>query len=149
MTLIHRSPMRGMLGIQDEMNRLFSAFLSPVPEKTEKGALMWNPLVDIAETDEEIVVTAEFPGMTKSEIEITMQDNVLTLKGEKKQPSTEVKEKNTHRLERSFGSFERSFSLPVAIRQDKIKAAFKDGILTIHLPKSDEAKRKEVAIVVE
>jgi HSP20 family protein len=149
MTLIRWSPMRGMLGIQDEMNRLFNAFLSTVPEKAEKGALMWNPLVDIAETEEEIVVTAEFPGMAKSNIEITMQDNVLTLKGEKKQTSTEVKEKNYHRLERSFGSFERSFSLPVTIRQDKIKAAFKDGILTIHLPKSDEAKRQEVPITVE
>ena len=149
MTLIRWSPVRGMLGIQDDMNRLFNAFLSSVTEKTEKGALMWNPLVDIAETDDEIVVTAEFPGMNKSDINITMQDNVLTLKGEKKQSGIENKEKNYHRLERSYGSFERSFSLPVTIKQDKIKAAFMDGILTIRLPKSAEAKPKEVPITVE
>jgi HSP20 family protein len=148
MTLIRWSPIGGMLGIQDEMNRLFNTFLSTVPEKAEKGDLMWNPLVDISETDEDIVVTAEFPGMTKSDIEITMLDNVLTLKGEKKQLCKQDN-KNYHRLERSYGAFERSFSLPVAIQQDKIKANFKDGILTIHLPKSDKAKRKEVPITVE
>jgi HSP20 family protein len=148
MTVIRLNPMRGIIGIQDEMNRLFNTLLSTVPEKTEKGELMWNPLVDIVESDQAVIVTAEFPGMSKEDIGIVIQDNVLTLKGEKKQDSGQ-KDKNYHRLERSYGSFERSFSLPVTIKNDKIKANFKDGILTIRLPKSDEAKRKEVPIIVE
>lgn len=147
MTIVRWTPFRDMLGIQDEMNRLFNAYLEGSREGSE-DAVLWAPLVDICETDEEITVTSEMPGMKKEDVKISVQDNVLTLKGEKKQEIDE-KEKNFHRVERSYGVFERSFSLPSSVQTDKIKASYKDGVLTITLPKSEETKPKEIDIAVK
>ena len=88
---------------------------------------------------------AELPGMTQNDIELNLQDNVLTLKGEKKQEKKEEKE-DYHRIERSYGSFTRSFTLPAGVKQEDVKATFKDGILEISMPKSEEAKPKKIAI---
>jgi HSP20 family protein len=107
----------------------------------------WTPLVDVEEGKDEVIVRAEVPGMTKEDISVTLQDNVLTLRGEKKQ---EKKEKGAtfHRVERSYGSFVRSFTLPTLVQADKVKAAYKDGVLTINLPKAEEVKPKEISISV-
>ncbi|MFH1943643.1 MAG: Hsp20/alpha crystallin family protein [bacterium] len=147
MTLVRCTPFRDLVNIQDEMNRIFNAFFTRSPEKAEEGSLLWTPLVDIVETDEEITVMAEIPGMRKEDVKISIQDNILTLKGEKKQEK-ESNKKNSHRMERSYGVFEKSFSLPSSIQTDKVKASYKDGILTIHLPKAQEAKPKEIDISV-
>jgi len=146
MTLVRVSPFRGLVNIQDEMNRLFNDFFSQ-GERSKGMPSIWSPLVDIAETDNDITVTVEAPGMQKDDINITIQDNVLTLKGEKKQENVE-KKKQYHRIERTYGQFERSFSLPTTIQTDKVKAGFRNGVLTITLPKSEEAKPKEVTISV-
>ncbi len=148
MTLVRWSPVRDMVGIQDEMNRLFNALFEKSPERRESGVTAWSPLVDISEMEDEILVTVEVPGMKKEDINITIQDNVLTLKGEKKQVE-EDKNKNFHRVERIYGTFERSFSLPSTVQTDRVKAVYKDGVLNITLPKSEEAKPKEIAISVK
>jgi len=144
MTLIKWSPFE-LYSLQDEMNRIFNAYFSRMPESGGKSA--WNPVVDISESDEDIVVYAEIPGLSKDEVKISIQDNVLTLSGEKKKEN-EKKGKNYHRVERSYGFFERSFSLPSSIASEKVKASYKDGILTIVLPKTEEAKPKEIHIHV-
>ena len=145
MTIVRWAPFRDMLNIQDEMNRLFNAYFAQSPEKGE--GMVWHPFVDISESDDAIMVTAEVPGMKKEDIKVSIQDNILTLSGEKKQEK-EDKGKNYHRIERAFGVFERSFSLPVSVQSDKVKAVYKEGILTITLPKSEEAKPKEISVSV-
>ena len=147
MTLVRWSPFRDMMGFQEEMNRMFNDFLSRSAERSDEGALLWNPVVDIAENEDHITVTAEFPGMTKDDIKISLQDNVLSLIGEKKQEKEE-KKTNFHRIERTFGAFQRSFVLPTAVETGKVNAAMKDGVLTITLPKAEEAKPREIAIAV-
>ena len=145
MTLIRWTPIRNMTNFQDEMNRLFNEFFTPTPDRNEAGVFPWNPLVDIAETKDDIIVKAEIPGMKKDDIKVVIQDNVLTLKGEKQEEKQE-KDKQYHRVERSYGSFERSFSLPVSVQVDQAKADYKEGVLTITLPKAEETKPKEVSV---
>jgi len=129
--------------MQEEMNRFFDDFFGEQRRGLAEGA--WLPAVDVSETESELVVRAELPGMSHEDIEINVQDNILTLKGEKKQEKKEEKE-NFHRLERSYGSFSRSFSLPAGVKPDDIKATFKDGVLQVTMPKAEEAKAKKIAI---
>jgi HSP20 family protein len=149
MSLIRWRPTRDLLSIRDEMNRLFDNFFTGLPER-RRGLLEgeWAPSVDIAETDNEVVITAELPGVKQDDVDITIADDVLTLKGEKKEEK-EVKEKNYHRIERSYGSFQRSVSLPAGVQADKAKATYKDGVLHITVPKTEEAKPKQIKINVE
>ena len=149
MSIMRWRPRRDLVSIRDEMKRLFDNFFTGWPEP-RKGLLEgeWAPSVDVAETDEEITVTAELPGVEQKEVDITIADDVLTLKGEKKEEK-EVKEKNYHRIERSYGSFQRSVSLPAGVQADKAKATYKNGILTITVPKVEEAKPKQIKIDVE
>ncbi len=142
MALIRWDPFREMSALQERMNRLFSDVRAQAPVRGEEivqGA--WIPAVDIFETNEAIVLKAELPGITAQDISVEVKDNTLTLKGEKKFEK-EVKEENYHRVERSCGSFQRAFTLPGTIHQEKVKAKFKDGILEITLPKVEEAKPK-------
>jgi HSP20 family protein len=149
MSIIRWRPTRDLLNIRDEVNRLFDNFFTGLPER-RRGLLEgeWAPSVDIAETDNEVVVTAELPGVKQDDVDITITDDVLTLKGEKKEEK-EVKEKNYHRIERSYGSFQRSVSLPAGVQADKAKATYKDGVLHITVPKTEEAKPKQIKINVE
>lgn len=129
--------------MQEEMNRFFDDFFGE--HQTQMAQGQWLPSVDVSETDSELVVRAELPGMTHDDIEVNLQDNVLTLKGEKKQDKREEKE-SYHCLERSYGSFSRSFSLPTGVRADQITATFKDGVLVVSLPKAEEVKPKKISI---
>ncbi len=106
------------------------------------------PAVDLYEEKDEIVVKAELPGMEKDNIEVNLADHTLTIKGEKKKEA-EVKEENYYRSERFHGSFLRTLELPKDVHGDKVKASFKDGILEVRLPKTEEAKRKEVKVKVD
>jgi len=108
----------------------------------------WMPSLDVSETKDNIVVKVEVPGMDGKDIDISFANGVLTIKGERKQEKEE-KDENYHRVERSYGAFSRSTRLPKDIQGDKIKASCKDGVLKITLPKSEEAKKKEVKIKVE
>ncbi|MDO9211934.1 MAG: Hsp20/alpha crystallin family protein [Deltaproteobacteria bacterium] len=148
MALIRWDPFREMSALQERMNRLFSDVRAQAPVRGEEivqGA--WIPAVDIFETNEAIVLKAELPGITAQDISVEVKDNTLTLKGEKKFEK-EVKEENYHRVERSYGSFQRAFTLPGTIHQEKVKAKFKDGILEITLPKVEEAKPKQVKVEI-
>jgi HSP20 family protein len=105
----------------------------------------WNPPVDIFENDNEVVIKAELPGMYAKDIDVRLENNVLTLKGERRFEK-EVKEENYHRVEREYGTFSRSFALPTAVNGDKVAAEYKDGVLKIVLPKREETKPKPIKI---
>jgi HSP20 family protein len=155
MSLIRWNPNRELgsfpsdiLSMQREINRMFDSFFrGGLAEETALAPTAWTPAVDIAEHDEEYVVKMEIPGVDKNDVKITMRDNVLTVSGEKKNEK-ESKGSNYHRIERSVGAFERSFALPSSVKADSIDAVFKDGILKITLPKSEEAKPKQIEVRV-
>jgi len=146
MAVIRWDPFREMSSLQERMNRLFSDFRYRAPvgeEEITQGA--WVPPVDIYETSDSIVLEAELPGLTKDNIVVEVKNNTLTLKGDKKF-EREVKEENYHRVERSYGSFQRAFTLPSTVQQDRVKAKFRDGILEITIPKAEEAKPKQIKV---
>lgn len=163
MTLIRWSPTRELttfpfesLNMQREINRMFDNFFRGGIQ--DDGAISFlTPAVDIAEGDSDYTVRVELPGVSKDDVKITMQDNILTIRGEKKLVRTtqssgeekEARESNYHRTERSFGSFQRSFTLPTHVKSDKIEATYKDGILTVTLPKAEEAKPKQIEVKVK
>jgi HSP20 family protein len=105
----------------------------------------WNPAVDIFENEHEIVIKAELPGMEAKDIEVRMEKNVLTIKGERRFEK-EAKEENYHRIEREYGNFSRTFSLATAVDEEKIAAEYKDGVLKVVLPKREEVKPKPIKI---
>lgn len=151
MALIKWSPIRDLAteisDLQREINRMFDRFFRGFEDEEEVRLATWSPRVDISETDDEYIVRAEVPGVSKDDIKVTIKDNVLTISGEKKQEK-EMKNENFHRVERVYGSFSRTFTLPGAVKVDKIEAKFKDGVLTIKLPKVEEAKAKEIEVKV-
>jgi HSP20 family protein len=108
----------------------------------------WTPLVDITEDEKEYLIKAELPEVKKEDVKVTVENGVLTMTGERKFEK-EQKDKKYHRIERSYGSFMRSFSLPDAAAGDKVSAEFKDGVLKVHLPKSPEAKPKSIDVKVD
>jgi len=146
MTLVRWRPMRDLWNIQEEMNRAFGSFFGRT-DREELTDGYWAPAVDIAENKDNLMVNVEVPGMKKEDVKVTFQDGILTIKGERKQEKEE-KDKSFHRVERSYGSFCRSFTLPNVVQGDKIKANYKDGVLSIALPKVEEAKPKEISIDV-
>ncbi len=130
-----------------EMDRLWDSFFERGVTRHDEER-EWLPSLDVAETKNEIVVKAEIPGMDPKNIDISLTDGLLSIKGEKKQEKEE-KEENYHLIERSYGSFTRSIRLPNEVQSDKINASYKNGVLKVVLPKSEEAKKKEVKIKVQ
>ena len=149
MTLIRCTPSREIVGIQGEMNRMFDNFFG-APRRVEKDdrVLYWTPRVDIEEADDQFVVTAELPGLNKDDVKIEVNDHVLTFTGEKK-TENEKMDRNIHLYERAYGNFCRTFTLPDNVDVDKIEAEFKDGILHIDIPKTEEAKPRQVEVQVK
>jgi HSP20 family protein len=139
-------PLGGVPTLRDEMDQLFNRFLGREWEG-EAGLSPWFPPANISETNDNVVVTAEIPGLDPKEIDISVTGDLLTIKGEKKQEK-EDKGESYHRVERSYGAFSRSFRLPGPVVVDKVAADYKNGLLRITLPKSEEAKRREVKIRV-
>jgi HSP20 family protein len=148
MAITRWRPFSDLLSIQDEMNRLFDDFFGHPITRREWTEEAWSPSVDVSETKDNVVINAEIPGMSKDDVKVSVQDNILTLSGERKQEKEE-KNANYHRIERSYGLFFRSFTLPTPVQPDKVKATYKDGILKISLPKTEEVKPKEIPIIVE
>src|SRR5574337_51506 len=140
MAIVRWDPFRDVMTLQERMNRLFDQARSRTRTDDEEGltASMWSPAVDIFETSDSIVMKAELPGMSRDHIDIQVQDNTLMLKGERKF-EREVKEENYLRIERSYGAFQRAFTLPTDVQQDKIKAVFKDGVLEVTM-RSEERR---------
>ena len=116
-------------------------------DKETMTATQWSPPVDISEDDKEYLVKAELPELKKEEVKVSVENGQLTISGERK-TEKEEKGKKYHRIERSYGSFIRSFTLPDAVNSDKVSAEFKDGLLTVHLPKDEKAKPKAIEISI-
>lgn len=146
MAIIRWDPFRDLVTLREKMNRLFEEAFTSRGEEKDLIASTWTPSVDIYETENALVLTAELPGLDEKDIEIKIEDNTLTLRGERKFEK-ETKEENYHRLERSYGSFYRSFTLPNYIDQDKIQAEHENGILKITMPKKPELKPKKVKVL--
>jgi len=146
MELTRWNPRRELFGLHNRFNRMFDNFFSPTVKGDEALSVWgWNPVVDIYENEENIVITAELPGVDKKDMTVDVKGRVLTLKGERS-TDNEVKEDNYYRQERCYGKFERCFTLPVEIDPEKIKADYKDGVLKIDIPKAEESKPKQVSI---
>ncbi len=138
-----------MLGIQREINRMFDSFFrGGMSDSDDLMQSAWSPAVDIAERENDYLVKVELPGVNKDDVKITLQDNILSIRGEKKHEK-ETNEQNYHRVERAYGAFQRSFTLPTTVRADRIEAAYKDGILSVTLPKAEEAKPKQIEVKVK
>jgi len=150
MAIVRWNPLDDLLGLQKKMNKIFEeSFLSrKASEDEEMSSGLWVPAVDIYETGSDIVLKAELPEINQKDIQINIEDNVLTLKGERKFEK-ETKEENYHRIERSYGSFSRSFTLPGSVDKEKVKASYKNGVLKITMPKKEESKPKQVTIDVD
>jgi len=146
MTLVRWDSSRDVAALQEGMSRMLEGFYIRPQEDLTRGA--WVPAVDIYSTGQhELVLKAELPDMKEDQFELTVEDNTLTLRGEKKL-NTEVAEEHFHRIERSYGKFERSFALPEDCLADKAEAVFKDGMLNVRIPKNTEAKSKPVELKV-
>ena len=136
-------------GIQREINRVFdNAFRGGVQADESLASSYWTPAVDIVEQANEYIVKMELPGVNKDEVVVSLESNILTIKGEKKQENEE-KDQHSYRIERSYGSFQRSFTLPTTVKSDKIDAVYRDGVLTISLPKAEESKPKQIEVKVK
>ncbi len=146
MALMRWTPIGYLASFQDEMNRMFNEFFrGGNGEAAGTGMGSWTPAVDIHETDDGFVIKAELPGVSKGNVSVDVHQNTLTLRGQRKHEA-EVKNERYHRVERSYGTFQRSFVLPAVVDQDKVQATFKDGVLELWLPKSEAAKPKRIAI---
>jgi HSP20 family protein len=146
MALVRWTPMGNLQSFQQEMNRMFNQFFQGSNgEEAGTELSSWTPAVDIHETDDGYVIKAELPGVAKDDVSIDIYQNTLTLRGQRKHEA-EVKQDKYHRVERAYGTFQRSFTLPAMIDQEKVQATYKDGVLELHLPKSEAAKPKRIAI---
>ena len=147
MPIVRWEPFRDLVTTQDRLNRLFNETMGRFMggEGNRSGA--WIPSVDIYETEQNIVLTAELPGVDPKDVEATVHEGTLYLKGERKYEK-EVKEESYRHVERAYGSFARSFELPTSVDADNVQAEFKDGVLTLTMPKKEAAKAKKIKISV-
>ena len=135
----------GLSGLQEQVNRLFE---SAFPRRSDNSALTtWTPAVDIYETENELVVKADLPEVSEKDLDVRVENNMLSIRGERKFEQ-KVEEENYLRVERTYGTFSRSFSLPNTISTEAIKADYKNGVLTVTLPKRAESKPKQVKVNV-
>ncbi len=144
MAIVRWSPARELARLQEEFVRSFFPGES-LEASFARGA--WEPTVDISETNDNYVINADLPGLSKEDVKVSYKDGILSIQGEKKQEKEE-KGKTYHRVERSYGTFERSFRLPARVQIEKVDAKFKDGVLNLTLPKAEEVRPKEIPIKV-
>ena len=148
MNLIKLDPFRELEDVSNRLNRVFGRSLARIEPGHDMLAMAdWAPSVDVSETDKEYLVKAEIPGVNKDDVKVTVQDGMLTIRGERKMEKEE-KGKKFHRIERSYGSFMRSFRVPEDADETKVKAEFKDGMMNVTLPKSEKAKKSVTNIAV-
>ena len=146
MAIVRVDPLREFAAIQERMNRLFGNAYVRDEDTSFRGN--WVPAVDIFETENhDLVVRAELPGMSREDIEVSVENSTLVLKGDKKFDA-EVKEESYRRIERTYGTFHRSFSLPNTVDTSKVSADFKNGVLTVKLPFREEAKPRSINVEV-
>lgn len=155
MTLMRWTPARDLPALpsevwsmQREINRMFDSFFRGTGSEEALQMPSWDPAVDVAEDENGYVVKVELPGVNRNDVKIVVQDRQLTIRGEKKQEK-DTRDVNYHRVERSYGSFQRTFTLPSSVKSDKIEAGYSDGVLTVTLPKAEEARSKEIEVRVK
>ena len=142
MTLVRYDPLQELVAMNNRLNRTLN---DPYTARTEDAFGAWAPPVDIFEKQDHLVIRAEIPGVRMEDMDVRIDNGVLTLRGERKQ-DTEVGEENAYRLERVYGMFTRSFSLPTTVDAGKVTATYKDGILEVSVPKVESARPKQVEI---
>jgi HSP20 family protein len=145
MNIVRYDPFRELHSLQDEMTRLFAGVAPRSGNRDEVSFGAWNPNVDIFEDKDKLVLEAELPGMKRDDFELSVENNVITLKGERRFEK-KTNEDNYHRVERSYGSFTRSFTLPQTVSSEGAEAEFKDGILKVTLPKREDTKARKIEI---
>ncbi len=142
------SPFRQLTRLHDQIDRLFEEPFGGLLGPSDKLFEGWSPAVDVCEDKDNVFVKAELPGMKKEDIDVSVTDDMLSIAGERKEES-ESKDAGTYRSERYFGRFQRSIPLPMSVKSDQIHAEYKDGVLKITCPKTEEAKQKSIDIKVE
>ena len=147
MTLVRWDPFRELESMSDRLNRVFARPTLSTSGREELTVADWMPTVDISESDSEYLIKAELPEVKKEDVKVTVENGVLTLQGERRQEKEE-KGKKYHRVERSYGSFVRSFTLPESVDEGAVKAEYKDGMLNLHLPKTEKVKPKSIDVKV-
>jgi HSP20 family protein len=146
MALIRWEPMRELSTLQNEVNRLFGTYFDQ-PAGSPSGARRWVPAMDLVETPEHFVLKADLPGLAEQDVKIEVDENVLTVSGERREQH-ETKREGYYRIERANGAFSRSLTLPEGVDADEISATFKDGVLEVQIPKPAERKPRRVSISV-
>ena len=146
--LTTRRPMKNLFSLHNEMGRVFGDLFGSQEGETDTEETYWMPTVDISETENNFEIRAELPGVAEGDVNVSVTDNRLTVKGEKRQDA-ETEGKNYHRVERRYGSFQRSFTLPRNVETSNIKAGFADGVLTLTIPKAEEAKPTEIPVMTD
>jgi HSP20 family protein len=148
MNVVRWDPFRELEDMSARLNRMIGRSVASQDKGRETLTVAdWTPLVDISETDSEYLIKAELPEVKKEDVKVTVEDGVLTIQGDRRQEKEE-RGKKFHRIERAYGSFVRSFTVPDYVDDAKVSAEFKDGVLTLHLPKSERAKPKAVEVKV-
>jgi HSP20 family protein len=148
MALVRWEPVRELSSIQNEMNRLFNTFFdTPTPGNGGNTLRRWIPAMDLVETEDHFVLKADLPGLTEGDVNIEVEDNVLTVSGERK-AEHEDKREGYVRVERAFGAFRRSLTLPEGVDPESVTASFSNGVLEVRIPKPEERKPRRVAIQV-
>ena len=148
MSLVRWIPRRNGLqpvALDTELDRLFEGFFNPAPFRSDWSAL--TPAVDVEETTDAYVFRADLPGMSAKDVKVTVHNDTLTLRGERKRDE-KSSDGSRHRVERAYGSFERSFTLGLPVRADQVKASYKDGVLEVHVPKADEARPRDIEVQI-
>ncbi len=145
MNIVRYDAFRDLRNLQDEMTRLFAGIAPVSADRDDALRGAWSPSVDISENKENLVLEAELPGMNRDDFELSIENNVITLKGERKFEK-KTDDENYHRVERSYGSFVRSFTLPPTVTAAGANAEFKNGVLRVTLPKREETKARKIEI---
>jgi len=148
MSLVRWDPLKNLISLQERMNRLFDETMKMSHGHEPVSGGVWSPAVDIFETAEEIVLVAELPGIEPGDVDIQVRDNTLTIKGERKMEKS-VKEESFHRVERAYGAFSRTFTLPSTVDHERISANFTKGLLEVRMPKSSKARPQKIKIEVK
>lgn len=149
MTMVRWDPLRNIATLQDRINRLFDdAFPRGGDEEEDLSVCAWRPPVDIFETDEGVAVQVDLPGVKKDDVSVEVKNNLLTIQGVR-EVETDISEERYYRRERTCGTFQRSFALRNPIAPDSIKASFKNGVLTIQIPKPEEDRPRKISVNIE
>ena len=147
MALVRWEPIREISSIQNEVNRLFDSFFDAPARGGERAVRRWIPAMDLIETDDHFVLRADLPGVSEEDVKIELEDSTLTVSGERKS-SVEAEREGYHRIERSYGAFSRSLTLPEGVDADAVSASFERGVLEVKVPKPAERKPRRISIAV-